>query len=516
MSFWKNKKSDSRAIGMKFVLEHMGTPLYELKAEEYNGEIVIGRSQSCIWTLNGIDSSASMKHAVITKRRNDYYLTDLGSRNGVYFQNKRIKERKLTIGDRISLGECTVLVERIEDEKKMYSQFHRLEYMDAKGHRTTVDINKPQMVIGSSPDSDIIIQNQLISSHHAELILRSDGSCWIKDLNSRNGTSVNGMDLTMESERMLQDNDMINIAYFEIRFLDAAVEHRDSKLWTTVITLAVTVLILMAGYIGYLKLTPDSNKYIEMAKIEMNAGRYNSALEFLESAGTSEGSENTSYERESLIRKIYLWKSVIATWRNVQNDLKNRKYLRATQKLASLPNDELNAWTWPRGSTAKEVGVSEKNKSILIKKLLDARSAALGIIQNEYASLEDISIVRSKLALALSDVKVINEDYTKNIHSDISEYLDRIDKILKDDRDLKTALNLLTDVNPNYEAIISRLKKITKESSGTVKARAEKILVPITALHNETNRFLNIIDKVGEMDFDAVNNFSLNLSENID
>ena len=518
MGFFGNKstKTGNRSSNMKVILEHSGTPLYEINLTEYSGEIVIGRSQSCTWTLDGIDTSASSKHAVISKRRNHFYITDLGSRNGIYFQNKRIKERKLALGDRISLGECTVVVEIMEEKNKLFSKFHRLEYLDAKGHRTVIDINKPQMVIGSSPDCDIIIQNQLISSQHAEFLLRNDGSCWIRDLNSRNGTSVNGMDLGMESERMLQDSDVINIAYLEMRFLDAAVEHQDSKIWTSVITLAVTILILMAGYIGYLRLTPDSQAYVDMAKIEMNAGNYKVAMDLLDSASSAEGSENTAYEREALIQKIKLWKNVIITWNAIQKDLANKKYLGATQKLASLRHDELNAWTWPRGYNKNEVGGIEKKKAAAIKRLLDVRSAARGLIFDEYASLEDVKSVRIRLVSALADVSEIKEKYTEHIHTEINVILNRIDEILSDDRDMKTALDLLLADSPNYDAIIKRLEKIRKESSGLVKARAEKILPPVRTLARETDRFLRIIDKVGEMEFDAVNNFQLVLPETID
>ena len=287
-----NKKTDMHTANtsvLRIVLEHSGTMLYELNTAEYAKEIIIGRGAGCTWTLEGIDSSASSRHAVISKRKNNFYVTDLGSRNGIYFQNKRISERKLALGDRISLGECTIIVEACEEKNKRISQFHRLEYMDAKGHKTTIDINKAQMIIGSAPTCDIIFQNQLISSQHAALLLRSDGSCWIRDLNSRNGTSVNNMELTMDGERMLQDNDVINIAYLEIRFLDAAVEHHDSRLWPTVITLAITVLVIMAGYIGYLKLTPNSKQILKMAVTEINKGSFDKAKSLLDTAARAAG-----------------------------------------------------------------------------------------------------------------------------------------------------------------------------------------------------------------------------------
>ncbi len=504
-----NKDTAPQSAVLRIVLEHGGTPLYELNTAEYSKEIIIGRGVDCSWTLDGIDSSASSKHAVISKRKNNFYVTDLGSRNGIYFQNKRVKERKLALGDRISLGECTISVEKVEEKNKRFSQFHRLEYMDAKGHRTTIDINKPQMTIGSAPDCDIIFQNQLISSQHAELLLRSDGSCWIRDLNSRNGTSVNGMELVMDGERMLQDNDIINIAYLEIRFLDAAVEHHDSKLWPTVITLAVTVLVLMAGYIGYMKFTPDSKQIIKMALIEINNGNLAKAEALLDSAARAEGADNTKYEREQLSRKIQLWKNVIAMWQSVQEDLKIRNYQRAVQKLSSMDQDDFNAWTWPQGAL-------EKKKAIITKRLLDASFSSSAVLKNEHASIEDVKTCRDELVQVISEASQAQMPVLKLVIKDVQPLLKRVEKTLNDDNELQTTLGLLNNRQPDYQAIISRLQKISKESGGPVKARADKILPAVLTLHRETLRMLVMVDKVGEMDFKSVNDFKLDLPESID
>lgn len=511
MGLFHKKKNVAASQGamLRIILEHAGAPLYELNTSEYTKEIIIGRGMDCSWTLDGIDSSASTKHAVISKRKNNFYITDLGSRNGIYFQNKRIKERKLVLGDRISLGECTISVDLIEEKNKRVSQFHRLEYMDAKGHRTTIAVNKPQMLIGSSPDCDIIFQNQLISSQHAELLLRSDGSCWIKDLNSRNGTSVNGMELTMDGERMLQDNDIINIAYLEIRFLDASVEHHESKLWPTVITLAITVLVIMAGYIGYMKLTPNSEQILQMAVTEINNGHFDKAKSLLDSSARAEGSENTKYERERLTRKIKLQENVIAMWKSVQGDLEIRNYYHAVQKLSSMNLDDLNAWTWPQGA-------SEKQKAVVTKKLLDTCSSSSAILKNEQASIEEVKMCRDELVQVISEASQVEMASLAQAIKDAQPLLRHVEKTLNDDNELRATLSLLSNRQPDYQAIITRLQKISKESGGPVKARAEKILPAILTLHRETQRMLVMVDKVGEMDFESVNVFSLDLPERID
>jgi hypothetical protein len=53
------------------------------------------------------------------------------------------------------------------------------------------DLTKGQYVIGRSSDVDVSIDSQYVSVRHARLLVEDDGA-WIIDLNSTNGTRVNG------------------------------------------------------------------------------------------------------------------------------------------------------------------------------------------------------------------------------------------------------------------------------------------------------------------------------------
>ncbi len=66
----------------------------------------------------------------------------------------------------------------------------RLEWADDSGPRTaTID---RRCVVGSAPHCDVIIADQTVSRVHAEIEPREEG-VWIRDLNSRNGTFVEGV-----------------------------------------------------------------------------------------------------------------------------------------------------------------------------------------------------------------------------------------------------------------------------------------------------------------------------------
>jgi two-component system response regulator GlrR len=67
----------------------------------------------------------------------------------------------------------------------------RLEWADHGGANRTVTIER-RCVLGSAPHCDVIIVDPTVSRVHAEIEPRDEG-VWVRDLNSRNGTFVEGV-----------------------------------------------------------------------------------------------------------------------------------------------------------------------------------------------------------------------------------------------------------------------------------------------------------------------------------
>ncbi|MCG8457355.1 MAG: EAL domain-containing protein, partial [Holophagales bacterium] len=72
--------------------------------------------------------------------------------------------------------------------------------------------------IGRRSDADMVLQARQVSNHHAELYL-AEGKPWIRDLDSTNGTFLNGRRL--RRPRPVQDGDRLGFARHELRFLAA-------------------------------------------------------------------------------------------------------------------------------------------------------------------------------------------------------------------------------------------------------------------------------------------------------
>lgn len=71
----------------------------------------------------------------------------------------------------------------------------------------TVTIDR-DMVIGRQQQADIVVQAAHVSRRHAALMLKEDGSLWIEDLGSANGTQVNAQPIS--APQQLHEGDIIS------------------------------------------------------------------------------------------------------------------------------------------------------------------------------------------------------------------------------------------------------------------------------------------------------------------
>jgi hypothetical protein len=62
-----------------------------------NDRFIIGRGKHCDFVINS--GKVSREHAVIVREGGDYFVEDLGSSNGTWFNKQRIKRRKIEDGD---------------------------------------------------------------------------------------------------------------------------------------------------------------------------------------------------------------------------------------------------------------------------------------------------------------------------------------------------------------------------------------------------------------------------------
>jgi pSer/pThr/pTyr-binding forkhead associated (FHA) protein len=146
-------------------------------------------------------------------------------------QHKALEELQAQLAKvNTSLDERNALIARLETEMASSSQVlgsiqHNLEHLgDAEPTRMLVrtqgDTGIVQLLtrrtsVGRTPDNDIHINEDFISRHHAVLLLAGANTV-LEDLNSTNGSYVNGERI---NRRTLKEGDLVTLGKTEFRFV---------------------------------------------------------------------------------------------------------------------------------------------------------------------------------------------------------------------------------------------------------------------------------------------------------
>jgi len=79
------------------------------------------------------------------------------------------------------------------------------------------NMSKERYTIGRLPDNDVRIDNPTVSGHHS-LIINILNDSFLEDLNSTNGTYVNGK---LIKKHALQHGDVVTVGKHQLRYIDA-------------------------------------------------------------------------------------------------------------------------------------------------------------------------------------------------------------------------------------------------------------------------------------------------------
>ena len=93
------------------------------------------------------------------------------------------------------------------------------------------ELDKEILTIGRKPDNDIHIDNLAVSGNHAKVLTILNDS-FIEDLNSTNGTYINGEKITKHA---LQNGESVVIGKHELKYENASAESGESDFEKTMI-----------------------------------------------------------------------------------------------------------------------------------------------------------------------------------------------------------------------------------------------------------------------------------------
>ena len=198
-----------------------GRPKAVLLNTEDNSRIVLttyetslGRGRSCDIQLNS--QFASRAHAVISRRKTGWFITDTDSKSGTYVNGSRIEApMQIYHDDQVSIGGVEYLFiapSAVRGEENNIEE--KIKVTDEKCvviNRTTgfsYPVSKGRLSIGRTDDNDIVIDDPYVSRHHAVIISTAEG-WFVIDTDSTAGVGVNGY--KVNGREQLADGDTINI-----------------------------------------------------------------------------------------------------------------------------------------------------------------------------------------------------------------------------------------------------------------------------------------------------------------
>jgi len=93
------------------------------------------------------------------------------------------------------------------------------------------NLSKERYTVGRLPDNDIRIDNPAVSGHHS-LVINILNDSFLEDLNSTNGTYVNGK---LIKKHALAHGDVITIGHHQLRFVDESMQGSQEELEKTLV-----------------------------------------------------------------------------------------------------------------------------------------------------------------------------------------------------------------------------------------------------------------------------------------
>lgn len=168
--------------------------------------LILGRDPSGDITLSS--SFISRHHARIEQRGQEYWIIDLQSTNGTAVNGRLITQHRLNEGDIIRIG-----------DKQGNSVGLTFRQTTARPKASTIYLGKldvanlPAFTIGRDPANQIHLDHPAVSRRHVEVRQTPQGH-EIRDLNSSNGTFINGRHL--RGKHTLRVGDVVHIGPFKL------------------------------------------------------------------------------------------------------------------------------------------------------------------------------------------------------------------------------------------------------------------------------------------------------------
>ena len=269
-----------RAVVRLLEFRCRGKLLYSAKSDTLGDRVRIGRAEDNDWVIPPEDRVSADYQAELRIGSREIRLQACG-KNGIHVHGRAVSSCVLRPNDRVAIGDCELFVKPAEVGNARPCDVHRLESLNGPHEGEMIRLEKSLVRIGSDPENDIVIRDDVVSRHHAEIRIAENGESWIRDLGSVNGTFVNG-DKLGRQERMLMDSDEISIAFFDFLFLDRNVPHTRSQIGRKILVMGITLLVILGIFGIFYITTPQASQVLAAAEFYIRRADFATARRLLD------------------------------------------------------------------------------------------------------------------------------------------------------------------------------------------------------------------------------------------
>ncbi len=171
--------------------------------------------------------TVSSRHAQLTIENGKFWLEDLNSTNGTFVGStaNRIQKAEVRISDVVYFGTAAMLVSDLTGEADGGAERRQAARDDGRPQRSSsMKLKGDIIIVGRDAGCDVPVSDPTVSRRHARITRRA-GRITVTDLNSSNGTFVNGLRITGEVE--VRPGDTIALGSYTFRITDAAVVEQE-------------------------------------------------------------------------------------------------------------------------------------------------------------------------------------------------------------------------------------------------------------------------------------------------
>lgn len=440
-----------------------------------NGIFRIGKNKQCDLVIPENDRICAENHLELHFSPNNVRLQAV-SGNYFYCNSRKNTAVTLKLYDRISFGDCELNVKDGMMDADASFQKHRLEFTNGEKKCEIISLDKELIRIGSDPENDIVLKEDVVSRFHARIRITENGECWLKDLQSINGTTVNDVKLDTQ-ERMLMDSDEISFASVTMLFLDRRVYHTRSQIGRKFVVIGITIAVVALIFSLFYAVTPQASQLLIAAEYYTSQGNFDAAQRMLDKMPHAKGYDNFKEHNLAFNEKLIRYRNTLALWEEFKKNLKNSQWALAVGNYGMLEENNRSAWNWSEESA--EQNISELKYA---KMLLNLHSDIQSLLYSSVLTLEQ---KKEKIAdLNKKKLPPVEDEipWLQPLRKEITEKTQKLHESVEVWYKAEKLLDKLCEKDSDIAFIAAEMDKLHSIAVGSVRTRIFGIISPLNQL----------------------------------